>query len=145
MTHLLTQDYFTACSDVYGDDEGFRALLEALTASEDFHTFQQMMCLVTGAQGGSPSRIDYGIPRPKMHTFQHSKVMLSNHVLCNFVLCSPRFMQMMIQFEYIYIHTILFQTVGEKHTSFCVQVQRGARELATGRESDICSDDSETL
>jgi len=71
---------------VYGDDEGFRALLEALTASEDFHTFQQMMCLVTGAQGESPSRIDDGIPGPKMHTFQHSEVMLSNHVLCNFVL-----------------------------------------------------------
>lgn len=36
-------DYFTACSDVYGDDEGFRALLAALTASEDFHAFQQIM------------------------------------------------------------------------------------------------------
>ena len=41
----IPQDYFTACSDVYGDDEGFRALLAALTASEDFHAFQQIMCL----------------------------------------------------------------------------------------------------
>ena len=77
MTHLLTQDYFTACSDVYGDDEGFRALLEALTASEDFHTFQQMMRLVTWAQG-SPSRVYYGFLVQNAH-LPKFQVMLSNH------------------------------------------------------------------
>ena len=39
-------EYFTACSEAYGHDPNFKALLAALTASEDFEQFQQLMHLV---------------------------------------------------------------------------------------------------
>ena len=46
----------------------------------------------------------------------------------------------------IYIHTILFQTVGEKHTSFlCSGSTRCARTGKPDEKSDICSDDSENI
>ena len=42
-------EYFSACSEAYGHDPNFKALMTALTASEDFFAFQQLMFLVTRA------------------------------------------------------------------------------------------------
>ncbi|CAJ1457443.1 unnamed protein product, partial [Effrenium voratum] len=36
-------EYFAACSAVYGSEVNWKALMVALTASEDFHAFQQLM------------------------------------------------------------------------------------------------------
>ena len=39
-------EYFGACSEAYGHDPNFKALMTALTASEDFSSFQELMLLV---------------------------------------------------------------------------------------------------
>eukprot|EP00930_Biecheleria_cincta_P103618 TRINITY_DN95633_c0_g1_i1.p1 TRINITY_DN95633_c0_g1~~TRINITY_DN95633_c0_g1_i1.p1 ORF type:complete len:198 (+),score=41.47 TRINITY_DN95633_c0_g1_i1:29-622(+) len=36
-------DYMSACGEHYGDDPNFKALLAALTASQEFEAFQQVM------------------------------------------------------------------------------------------------------
>ena len=43
-------EYFSACSEAYADDANFKALMTALTASEDFSTFQHVMILARRIQ-----------------------------------------------------------------------------------------------
>ena len=42
----LFMEYFSACSDAYGHDPNFKALMTALTASEDFSSFLELMLLL---------------------------------------------------------------------------------------------------